>query len=119
MEKQKVSQAQIDDTENLSIARDHMETTMNIEENLAEEIARDDDPCPIWSEGVPLCAIVQSLKTVKTWSESKIEDYSTKQLKKALHTLNIDDFGGKKASKKKMARIITRYVEENCHCSII
>ena len=39
-------------------------------------------------------------------------------LKKALHALNIDDFGGK-ASKKKMSKIITRYVEENCHCSII
>ena len=113
-----MTQGQIDDTENLSNARDHMETTMYIEENLAEEIARDTDPCPIWSEGVPLCAIVQSLKTVKSWSESKIEDYPTKQLKKALHALNIDDFGGK-ASKKKMAKIIIRYVEENCHCSII
>ena len=115
---EKVTQAEIDDTENLSNARDHMETTMNIEENLAEEIATDTDPCPIVSEGVSLCAIVQSLQTVKRWSESKIEDYPTKQLKKALHALNIDDFGGK-ASKKKMAKIITRYVEEHCHCSII
>ena len=114
-----MTRAEIDDTENLSNARDHMETTMNIEENLAEEIARETDPCPIWSEGVPLCVIVESLKEKKRWSESKIEDYSTKQLKKALHSLNIDDFGGGKASKKKMANIITLYVEENCNCSVI
>ena len=112
------SQAQIDDTENVCISRDHSELTMRIRDQLAKGEASD-DPCPIWSENIPLCVIVQSIKASKNLAASKIEDYSTKELKKALTSLKIDDYDGKKATKKNIAKIMTQYVQEKCHCSVI
>ena len=39
-----------------------------------------------------------------------------KKIKKALHALGIDNFEGAKATKKKMAKMVQQYVEENCGC---
>merc|ERR1712129_412329 len=105
------------DTENVCISRDHSELTMRIRDQLAKGEASD-DPCPIWSENIPLCVIVQSIKASKNLAASKIEDYSTKELKKALTSLKIDDYDGKKATKKNIAKIMTQYVQEKCHCSV-
>ena len=66
-----------------------------------------------------MCALAESLKASKNVHESKMGDIEQKKLKKALHTLGIDDFGAAKATKKKMAQIIQQYVDEKCGCSII
>ena len=46
-------------------------------------------------------------------------EISQKKVKKALHSLGIDNFEGGKATKKKMALMVQQYVEEKYGCTSI
>ena len=112
------SQAQTESVANLSNAIDHVVLTDQIQKGLEEGLTPN-ETCPIISEGLDLCALVENLKAKKSVQESKIGDIEQKKLKKALNSLGIDDFGGAKATKKKMAKMIQQYVDEKCGCSSI
>ena len=97
-------------------AVDHKVLADNIQSSL-EEGTTPDEPCPIISEGINLCALVESIRQSKNLLQSQIGSIETKKLKKALETLGIDNFEGGKATKKKMAQIMEQYVDEKCGCS--
>ena len=69
--------------------------------------------CPIVSEGINLCALAESIKSSKTVQESMMYGIEQKKIKKALHVLGIDQFEGRKATKKKMAQMVQQYISEN------
>ena len=112
------SRAMVDDTNNLLIARSHAELTETIQQRLSEGVPRVDQ-CPITSEGVQLCYLAASIKESKKLSHSQIETVDQKMLKKSLKSLGIDDYGGGRATKPKMAKIIIKYVEDHCDCLTI
>ena len=114
--KKQVSKAEIEDTGNLLIAESHAELANTIHESLANRASTDDDPCPIISEGVNLCQLARSIKSSSKLSHSQIEMVEQKKLKKVLESLHIDDFGGGRATKAAMAKIIVRFIEDRCDC---
>ena len=110
---------QLEDTQNLLNARSHSELADNIQRRLAEGLAKDDDSCPITVKGVQLCYLAASIKSSKKLSQSQIVGLEQKKLKDILRSLGIDDYGGGRATKLKMAKNICKYVEENCDCLMI
>ena len=110
---------QLEDYQNHLNARSHSKLADNIQRRLAEGLAKDDDSCPITVEGVQLCYLAASIKSSKKLSQSQIVGLEQKKLKDILRSLGIDDYGGGRATKLKMAKNICKYVEENCDCLMI
>ena len=90
-----------------------------IEQNLLlSDGESNDDPHPILADGIDFCELVRSRKDSSSVQKSKFGDIEQKKLKKALNSIGINDFGGRKATMNNMAGIIVKYVDEKCGCSI-
>ena len=113
------TEVQLEDTENLRQAVAQEELASQIEQNLSSsDGVPNDDPHPIIADQINLCELAKSRKDSSSVQASKFGDVEQKKLKKALASLGIDDFGGRKATKKNMAAIIVKYVDEKCGCSM-
>ena len=112
---EKPSEAEVDTTANDMNAIDHAALANHIQQSLEEGVTSNDS-CPIISEGVNLCVLAESLITSKTWQQSKLGQLDQKTLKKPLNSLNITEFDGGKATKKRMAAKICDYVKTQCYC---
>ena len=111
--------AQIEDTENLRQAVAQEELISEIEQNLtSSDGVSNDDPHPLIADQFNLCELAKSRRDSSSVQESKFGDIEQKKLKKALNSIGIDDFGGRKATMKNMADIIVKYVDEHCGCSM-
>ena len=110
---------QLEDTENLRQAVAQEELASQIEQNLSSsDGVPNDDPHPIIADQINLCELAKSRKDSSSVQASKFGDIEQKKLKKALASIGIDDFGGRKATKNNIAAIIVKYVDEKCGCSM-
>ena len=111
--------AQIEDTENLRQAVAQEELISEIEQNLtSSDGVSNDDPHPLIADQFNLCELAKSRRDSSSVQESKFGDIEQKKLKKALNSIGIDDFGGRKATMNNMANIVVKHVNEHCGCSM-